>query len=118
MDKYRIVAIANLFFGAVLLIWSLIPPLVFFPGLNDLYSSIPNSVRPNFTYAYTILAAIFLIALINLFFGVKGLSKSAAGERPFWFRVFLAVATLLVGGVLVGVLNLLLLVPMYNLASP
>jgi hypothetical protein len=117
MTKYKIVGIIDLFFGIPQFLISIIFPLSVFPKLSQMYADFNVNSQLNLTSGYVVALLIFIIAITNIFLGIKGLTISKEKEKYFKYGIISAVATFFLTGILVAILNFSIISPIYNLTS-
>lgn len=117
MNKYKIIGIVNLLFGASQFLISIIFPLFLFPNLIQTYTDLNVNSEFNLTGGYIVVLLILIIAITSLVIGVKGLTVSKEKEKYLKYGVISAVATFFLTGVLVAILNFSVTSQIYNLTS-
>ena len=117
MTKYKIVGIVDLFFGIPQLLISIVFPLSVFPKLSQMYSDFNVNSQLNLTSGYIVVMLILIIAITNLFLGVKGFTETKEKDKYFKYGIISAVATFFLTGILVAILNFSIISPIYNLTS-
>jgi len=115
MTKYKIVGIINLFFGISLFLMSIFFLLSVFPKLSQMYADFNVSSQLNLMSGYIVVLLIFIIAIMNLFLGAKGLTVSKEKEKYFKYGIISIVTTFFLMGILVAILNFSIISPVYNL---
>lgn len=117
MTKYKIVGIIDLFFGISQFLISIIFPLSVFPELSKMYADFNVNSQLNFTSGYIVVMFILIIAVTNLFLGVKGFTKTNEKDKYFRYGIISVVVTFFLTGILVAILNFSIISPIYNLTS-
>lgn len=117
INKYKIVGIINLFFGVTNFAVSVFFPLSVFPKLSRVYSDVNVSSQPNLTSGYIVVILFLIIAITNLFLGVKGFTGTKEKEKYFKYGIISAIATFFMTGILVAILNLTTVSQIYDLTS-
>lgn len=116
MNKYKIVGIINILFGIPQLLISSLP-LFIVPKLSSLYTDFNVKSQQNFISGYIVAILIFAMAMINLFLGVKGFTKSKKKEKYFKYGIISASVTFFLTGILVLVMVSTVILPIYSLTS-
>lgn len=117
MIKYKIVGIIDLLLGIPQLLISIVFPLSVFPKLGQVYSDINVNSQLNLTSGYVAVTLILIMAILNLFIGVKGFTESKEKEKYFKYGIISAVATLFLTGILTSIMISSIISPLYNLTS-
>ncbi|OIO15500.1 hypothetical protein COV53_04035 [Candidatus Gottesmanbacteria bacterium CG11_big_fil_rev_8_21_14_0_20_37_11] len=117
MSKYKIVGIINLFLGIPILLLALSFFILIIPKLSQLYSEFHASSQVSITSSYAVTIILLLTASANIFLGIKGISISQKKDKYFKYGLLLVIVTFLFSGFFIGILNLSVLLPIYNLTK-
>lgn len=117
MTKYKIIGILNFLLGIPTLLLSLSFSIFVIPKLNQLYAEFNTNNSGNVILSYIIVLVLLIIAIANIFLGIKEFSNTQKKEIYFKYGVIMAVVAFLLGGVLTGLMTLSVILPIYNLSS-
>ena len=65
--------------------------------------------------AAVVILLILVMGLVNLFLSAKGLGKTKEKEKYFKYGIISVIASFLLTGILIGILNFSILLPIYSL---
>jgi hypothetical protein len=117
MIKNRIIGILNLLFGIPQAIISLFISIAVLPNLNESYSSFNVNYQSNMMIGIFLLAIIFILAVINMFIGVKNLSKKLddqSQKKYFRYGIISTFGSVLLTVILTVILINILILPIYG----
>ena len=117
MTKYKIVGMLNFLMGIPILLLSLSFSIFIIPKLSQLYLEFNTNNSGNIILSYIIVLVLLIIAIANIFLGIKGFSNTQKKEIYFKYSLIMALVTFIFGGVLVGLMILSVILPVYNLSS-
>jgi membrane protein implicated in regulation of membrane protease activity len=117
MNKYKVMGLINLIFGIMLLIISPIFPSFIIPGLGEMYEGMEIDLQLPLIGVYVATALIFVSAIINLFVGIKGITKNNNKDKYFNYGIIAALISFFLPGVLAVILNFSVIYPIYNITS-
>lgn len=117
--KYTLVAVVNLFFGIIQLIFPLIFLLFIIPSLKEIYASF-NGAPNTLSTSHLIIAVSLILGSLNIWISIKLFSKSTVlekREKYVKYGIISAIISFLTLGLLLGSLSITVMSPMYNLSN-
>jgi len=117
MNKYKIVGIINIFIGISIFLVAFSFVLIVIPKLSVLYTEFGADTPVNISDSYSSIFILFTIAIVNIFFGIKGISNTQNKETYFKYGLITAILTFLLSGIVVRFMIDSAIDPIYNLNS-
>jgi len=117
MTKYKVVGVLDFLLGIPILLLSVSFSIFVIPKLSQLYLEFNTNNSGNIIFSYIIVLFLLIIAVANIFLGIKGFSNTSKKEIYFKYGLIMAVVTFILSGLLVGLMTLSVILPIYNLTS-
>ena len=116
MNKYKIIGSLNILLGVIQMLGAVIVPVVMLSKLSGMYEAFGIDPGPSFA-AYIVLITIFILGALYTFIGIKCFSSSKNRNKYFLAVCIVVASTPVLIGILTGILNLMVLTPIYKLSS-